>query len=626
MNIFPRFSGHVGALLRATALAALFFASSALADEEIRHFDSRIEVRSDGDLVVTETIRVQAEGDKINHGIYRDFPTLYSGPGGLKTSVPFEVLEVQRDGRPEPWHSANKANGVRVYIGASNVMVPHGESTYTLKYRTGRQVGFFADFDELYWNVTGDGWDFPILSASACVSLPDGATARSIEAYTGRKGAKGQAFRVVGHPGCAAAIESTAPLYPGEGLTIAVTWPKGFVQAPTPESKAMEVVSSNLGVALGSIGLLGAFLYFLASWFLVGRDPGHGVIIPLFAPPQGFTPQDVRYLRGMGTFDNTSFSAAIMNLAVARSLKITEPKKRHFQLERIDGNPPDEEGICAALFGKGKTLALEQTNHATLSQARNLLGKHVARKIGPCFSRNTGVWVIGLVVTLIPLAISLLDAKEIGGAVFMMLWLSIWSIGCAALSLSVFSAWRGPNKWTAIPLTLFSIPFLGGWIFGLWALVQATSPWVCGLYVFGIALCAVFQHLLKRPTQEGQALRDQISGFREYLSVAEAERLGLENPPERTPELFEKFLPYALALGVEQAWSEKFADVLQAASQVPDSDSTHVSLPLAFTSAAVAGALTSAISSASTAPGSSSGSGGGGSSGGGGGGGGGGGW
>ena len=615
---------QAGAILLATALAIV--ASTALAQEEIRHFDSRIEVRPDGDLVVTETIRVQSEGKQIKHGIYRDFPTLYAGPGGLRTSVPFQILEVRRDGHPEPWHSANRANGVRIYLGDSNALVPRGESTYTLKYRTGRQVGFFADFDELYWNVTGNGWAFPILSASACVDLPPGAKARSIEAYTGRKGAKGQAFRVVGHPGCEAAIESTTPLSPGEGLTIAVTWPKGFVGPPAPGTKALALVSSNRGVALGVIGLFGAFLYFLVSWFLVGRDPEHGVIIPLFAPPEGFTPQDVRYLRGMGTFDNTSFSAAIMNLAVSRALKITEPKKRHFQLERLEANPPDEEGICAALFAKGKTLPLEQTNHAILSQARKHLGQQVAKKIGPCFSRNTGVWILGLVVTLVPLGISLLDAKEIGGAVFMMVWLSFWSIGCAALSLSVFSAWRGPNKWTAIPLTLFSIPFLAGWVFGLWALIQATSLWVCGLYVFGIALCTIFQHLLKRPTPQGQALRDHISGFREYLSVAEAERLGMENPPERTPELFEKFLPYALALGVEQAWSEKFSDILEAASQRPESPSSYSSLPLAFTSAAMAGALTSAISSASTAPGSSSGSSGGGSSCGGGGGGGGGGW
>ena len=179
----------------------------------------------------------------------------------------------------------------------------------------------------------------------------------------------------------------------------------------------------------------------------------------------------------------------------------------------------------------------------------------------------------------------------------------------------------------AIGLTLFSLPFLAGWFFGMWMLLHSASPWVCGLYAAGITLCIVFHHLLKRPTPEGQKLRDQILGFKKYLSVAEADRLGLENPPERTPQLFEKFLPYALALGVEQAWSEQFADVLATASHDLDSgtSATGLVLPLAVASSFTS-SFSSAISSASTAPGSSSGSGGGGSSGGGGGGGGGGGW
>jgi uncharacterized membrane protein len=126
---------------------------------------------------------------------------------------------------------------------------------------------------------------------------------------------------------------------------------------------------------------------------------------------------------------------------------------------------------------------------------------------------------------------------------------------------------------------------------------------------------------------------DKIEGFKQYLSVAERERLNLLNPPERTPALFEKYLPYALALGVEQAWSEQFSDVLAAAG----SDGQAYA-PLWYSgtgwsdsnisdfSSSLGGSLTGAIASSSTAPSSSSGSGGGGSSGGGGGGGGGGGW
>jgi len=614
-------------ILMRLALAACLLAS-VCAGEEIRDFSSRIEVLPDSDLIVTETIRVMPEGNQIKRGIYRDFPTLYAGKAGLRASVPFKILEILRDGKPEPWHSERRGNGIRIYLGSENVFLPHEETTYTIKYRTGRQLGFFKDFDELYWNVTGNGWEFPILQAAACVDLPAGAKPRSIEGYTGRKGAKGSDYRVEGSPNCTGSLVTTAPLSPGEGFTVAITWPKGFVKRPSPESGWLSLASSNRGLIVGGLGLLAAFGYFFISWILIGRDPESGVIVPLFEPPEHFTPQDVRYLNGLGTCDNASFTAAIMHLAVQKALRITESSKHVFTIERDKGAGMDEaeNRLLESLFTENRSLKLTNTKHDLLAAARKALAKDLATKNNPYFHRNTRIWVIGLLATLVPLAISILDARDLGGAVFMMVWLSIWSIGCAALSMAFYSAWRSKTKWTSLPLLLFCLPFFAGWIFGVLALVQAASPWVCCLYLAGIALCAVFQHLLKRPTPEGQKLRDRIRGFKKYLSVAEAERLGLENPPERTPELFEKFLPYALALGVEQAWSEQFSDILTAASRTPESGPHSSTLTIPAASAAFAGALSSAISSASSAPGSSSGSGGGGSSGGGGGGGGGGGW
>ena len=613
-------------LVAALLAACLLPAFSA---EEIRSFSSKIEVLPDSDIVVTETIRVMPEGNQIKRGIYRDFPTLYSSPFGLQTSVPFELLEVLRDGKPEPSRTEHLANGLRIYLGNANVFLPHEETTYTIKYRTGGQLGFYKGFDELYWNVTGNGWSFPILAASACVNLPPGASPRSVEAYTGPKGSKGADFKITGKPGCDASVETTRPLRPGEGLTIVVTWPKGFVKAPAPTEKFFSVISSNRGALVGTLGLLAVFGYYLVSWILVGRDPKHGVIIPLFAPPEGFTPQEVRYLDGLGTCDNTSLSAAVLHLAVQRAVTIAESQGKVYTLKKDDGSNLDgaETRLLEALFKGGSELILVPANHSTLAAARRVLAKDLAAQVGSCFARNTGVWAIGLLVTLIPLGISLLDVRDKQIALFMMLWLSIWSVGCGALSFSVFRAWQSKNMLAAIPLTLFSIPFLAGWFFGMWMLMHSASPWVCGLYAAGITLCIVFHHLLKRPTPEGQKLRDQILGFKKYLSVAEADRLGLENPPERTPQLFEKFLPYALALGVEQAWSEQFADVLATASHDLDSgtSATGLVLPLAVASSFTS-SFSSAISSASTAPGSSSGSGGGGSSGGGGGGGGGGGW
>jgi uncharacterized membrane protein YgcG len=135
---------------------------------------------------------------------------------------------------------------------------------------------------------------------------------------------------------------------------------------------------------------------------------------------------------------------------------------------------------------------------------------------------------------------------------------------------------------------------------------------------------------LQAPTVAGRAVMDRIEGFRQYLGVAEEDRLNALNPPDKTPELFERFLPYAIALDVEVAWATRFAAVLATAGAAAAVGAWYqghdwANDPIGFTHD-LGGALSQTISSASSPPGSGGGSDGGGSSGGGGGGGGGSGW
>jgi len=126
-----------------------------------------------------------------------------------------------------------------------------------------------------------------------------------------------------------------------------------------------------------------------------------------------------------------------------------------------------------------------------------------------------------------------------------------------------FLLFRGTG---AIGVTLFALPFFAGEIFGLVAFSSAVSPFAGITLVVIVLINAIFYHLLKAPTLMGRKLMDKIEGFKLYLSVAEKERLNILNPPEKTPELFEKYLPYALALDVEHEWSEQFATVLAASA------------------------------------------------------------
>ncbi|MCH7631211.1 MAG: DUF2207 domain-containing protein, partial [Proteobacteria bacterium] len=256
----------------------VLFASAAWAEEAILSYDSRIVVGEDGSLNVTETIRVRAEGRQIRRGIYRDFPTSYRLPNGVRMTTTFDVTSVTLDGGPVKWTTTRQGNGTRVRIGDADVFLKPGDYTYTIRYKTERQLYFGEGFDELYFNVTGQGWDFPITSVSATVLLPAGAVIGETRAYTGRQGAEGQAFTSEHLSEREVRFTTTARLGPGEGLTIVVTWPEGFVYRPTQAEKIIIFLKDNLSLIVAYIGLLMVIGYFYYAWLQVGKDPDEGPI------------------------------------------------------------------------------------------------------------------------------------------------------------------------------------------------------------------------------------------------------------------------------------------------------------------------------------------------------------
>lgn len=609
------------------------------ASERIIEFRSEVKIEPDGWLDVRETITVEAQGNQIRRGIYRDFPTIYTGKFGVRRTVDFEVVEILRNGVSEPWKENRKAvsNGVRIYVGDANRLVPHGLQIYTLHYKTNRQLYVGPDFDELYWNVTGQDWAFPIEKAVAQIQLPPGAGYLSAEAYTGRTGEKGTDWRLLSSSRNAPEIVTTRTLAPGEGFTVSVTWPKGYLDPSVHSESLSDMAADNLPV-LGALGLLAAVLvYYLVVWILVGRDPPRGIVVAQYGPPKGFTPSAVRYVLGFGRVDEKSFTAAVLQLAVQGAIRIVQTGGK-FTLARTDTAAellPGQKKFLSTLLGGAEQVELVQTNHAQLQRARLELTKWLRSDFERgYFFRNSGYWLVGVLLSLLPAGLSMLGASEIGGALFMLFWLTFWTIGTSALLSAVFTKFRSGEIVGGLGLFLFSIPFVAGWFFGAFMLLQMTSLWMVAVFVTGSVLNLLFYHLLKAPTLEGRAVMDHIEGFRHYLAVAERDRLDLENPPERTPALFEKFLPYAVALDVEQRWAKQFTEILEAAAYQPawfsGSDFSRVgSAGLAVT---LGSTMSRAVASASTSPSSSSGSsggsgsGGGGSSGGGGGGGGGGGW
>jgi len=576
------------------ALTLLLSIAAARADERILDWQSDITVQPDSTVEVTETLRVRAEGEQIRRGLLRDFPTRYVDRRGRRVVTGFEVISIRRDGLAEPHALEKLANGVRIRIGDPEVFLSPGEYTYVITYRTDRQLGFFADHDELYWNVTGNGWDFPIDAVSAQVFLPGTIDAASIavEAYTGPQGAQGRDWEADSGPSLAT-FRSTRGLGPREGLTLVASWPKGHVAPPGLDQRTGYLLRDAwpAGVALGGLATL--LLYYLGVWHRVGRDPPKHVIVPRYEPPPGLSPAAMRFLRRMA-YDDRCFAAAVLSLAVQGALRIEQEsggllnRTRKFTLHRVDSSADaslaeDERTLRDRLFASASSVELDNANHVVLNGAKLEHLRLLKARYMPSAFRANGAWhALGIALSLL--------------------------IGVFAVLLPAAKAGFGFSWW------FMTTP-------GRTALAA-----VAGALVANVA----FGRLLKAPTVAGRTTMDHVEGFRLYLDVAEGDELKLIDAPPLTVRLYERYLPAALALEVEQHWAERFATVFatQAAAHTPvwySGDAWDTRNVARFTSG-FGSSFSSAISSSSTAPGSSSGSGGGGSSGGGGGGGGGGGW
>jgi uncharacterized membrane protein YgcG len=566
----------------ALALAIFLSAASLGAQERILSYDTQVEIRADGSLDVAERIKVHAEGQQIRRGIHRDFPTRYRDRFGNQVRVYLGVLSVERNDVMEPWFTEKMSNGVRINTGNDSLLPVPAEYTYTLRYRTTRQLGFFADHDELYWNAIGTGWIFPIEGVAVEVRLPAPVPIDSmhVEGYTGPQGAQGSDYDAeLPAPGVAR-YRLTRPLGSYEGFTIVLTFPKGLVHEPTQAEKLRWLLADNRGVLVVLAGLIVMLLYMIREWRRVGRDPEKGIVIARYEPRDGQTPAGLRFMQRMG-YDMRCFTGDVLALAVAGRLRINQNErifKDEWSLERLNPSSPapvslGQQTLLDILFRDGtETLVLKKANAATVSAAREGHEKILNQEFQPQYFKRNGK-----------------------------------TVAIAAL-IAIVAAVAG---------------FVSSGGFGI--------PAIIAVAVLMLVSLIVFARLIRAPTREGRALLDEIGGLKLYMSVAERQELASMRSPDEPPldaKRYEAMLPFAVALGVEDAWTKKFtvaagaAAAAEAANNIAWYSGRGPISNLGDFSSAIGSSLSSTISSASTPPGSSSGSGGGGSSGGGGGGGG----
>ncbi len=553
----------------------------ASAEEYISSYHSIVDVAKDGTLTVTEAITARAEGDRIKRGIFRDFPLYTLDKDGNRTKVGFKVLSVERDGAPEDWHTENIDGGIRIFTGNADRILPTGEHIFQITYTTDRQIRYFDSYDELTWNVTGNGWQFPMREISATISLPEGARPSDTAVFTGKFGATGKDARILTE-GNDVFFASTRPFYPGEGMTVAVKLPKGVLDAPSVSQQREWWLRDRLALIIAGLGLLIVLAYYYRAWAAVGRDPAAGVIVPRWHPPEGLSPALVNYVDGRGFADGgwTALSATALDLAVKGFVTIEDLKNgliiRRTEKKIEDSLPVGQRTLLSSIGAPGNSLTINKANGETVQKVGSDFRSSIEKEHrGKYYRSNSGYIVGGLVLSFGVIVAALIFGSFDEGDIGTIISLSMAAV-FFAVSATIYGKQRRRGR--GVLSRLGGIVFMaisGFLIFSLIAGVvgriffdhvhDANTLAVVALALI-VLLNVLFVLVMGAPTPLGRQLMDAIEGLRLYLTVAEKDRMNMQGAPQMSPQHFETLLPYAVALGVEKPWSKAFETWLAAAS------------------------------------------------------------
>ncbi len=578
------------------------------AQERIEHFDVVVQIAADATMTVTESIRVTVAHERIRHGIIRTIPVGYAPANDAARSA-FEVVSARVDGQPVPTRLTWSGTVAEIRIGDPKRLLPQQPQTFELVYRIAGQVGFFPDHDELYWNVTGNDWEFAIDRARFRLELHGAAAPRSFSRvvwYTGSTGEQGQDARLLSTD----MVETTRPLHPGEGLTVVYGWPKGVLNPDAvflPETPGRWRVSPYRYALLSLCFLL--VVYFLLVWWRYGRDPSATTVIPLFHPPAGTEAGFLRYVE-QRRFDDRAMTAVLLALAVKGRVQIEERRLTldrvpelaeksplavkaltmlgsliggEFVLhavekpERADFLTAAEEAALGALFTQDRQeVRISGTGRTVLQQTRKAVQQAYQRLAARYFRSNRSWWFGGTVVALLA-SVAMFLTNMVGSSSGGPFWLdplvSVFAAGFILLPL-VIPVSSGPGG-TAIQ-RLFRLLFPGLFLAVVLVFIVGGSqddflvdPVACSSALIIVALLVLFDRLLPAYTEQGVAVKQQAAGLRMYLETAERDRLAIMHPPEATPEHFEALLPYACAFDLQETWTARFSQVFDEMHYTP---------------------------------------------------------
>ena len=501
-------------------LGGIFCAPLVLAAERIENFEVIIKINQDSSLEITEKIEfdfgpASAETGKAErHGIYRTIPIKYKTTAGNYNLKISDIFVTDENNQPVyKYNVSYPQDNIQIKIGDPEVSV-FGRHIYLINYKIKKAVNYFEEYDEIFWNVTGNDWPVNIANARAIVYLPRPLDLETIKTacFGGIYGSSQPCDRInysLNDQDLAEKITfSQADLKPRQGLTIVIGLPKGLIYQPAFAENILEIIKDNWIIFLPLIIL--AILAYL--WFTRGKDPsGRGTIIAQFDAPDKLSPGQVGTL-----FDEKAqakdVSAEIIYLAITGYLKITRQEKGKLfklndyvfeKLKEADDNLNSFQKILMSSIWQGK-------DSTSLSELKNKFYR---------------------------------DFDSIKKQIYESLVAGKYFVKC-------------PQKVRLAYIILaFIFLFLSFFIGPLFGIIGWLS------FIISTILIFIFSFIMPKKTHKGVLAKEHILGLREYLKIAEKERIKFHNAPEKNPQEFERLLPYAMVLGVEKEWAKQFADI-----------------------------------------------------------------
>ena len=483
-------------------------------DWHITDFHSSITIDQYGNAAVQERITAVFHGEY--HGIYRSIPVEYPGPHGANYSLFVNFTGIEDSDGHRLRHEITRQGPykkLKIYIpGASD-----STRTVLIDYTIPNAIRYFQDYDEFYWNVTGNDTTVPTDAASATITFPAGAAGNlRAQAFTGVYGSTGRDADVT-VDGARVNIESRNPLEMHEGLTVDIAVNKGVLQQPSPLTYGWWFVKSNPALLIP----LWTLLVMYAMWWRFGRDPDAGLsVAPMYEPPKDMRPAEAGTLID-DSIDPRDITSTVVDLAVRGYLKIEETENtvlvfhsRDYIFHRIKPGPGDdkldpfESVMMNALFAYGDDVALSSLRNRFYTSLPTIKHDIYAAL------RRKGMYLI--------------DPESAAGYV-------------------------------VVGALLSAAPFILAQVTGFWSLFEEPLVPVLSIAV-AVLILILFGRKMPAKTVQGARTRIAVLGFQEFMNRVDADRLKVL---KLTPEHFEKYLPFAMALGVEHHWAQAFTGMLK---------------------------------------------------------------